>query len=157
MPVAQVRAYVAEDAEAVAGLLSEMGYATSPQLADQYATRFTALPSAALLVAADDEAVIGLIAMCLVPRLDDECVSCRITDLVVARSHRRQGVGTRLMRVARAWARARGAKRMDLSTGTWRSEANAFYERLGFQENARALTLRFDERPRGSAGDSGLQ
>jgi hypothetical protein len=33
----------------------------------------------------------------------------------------------------------------DLSTGDARSDAHAFYERLGFSDNARALTRRLDE------------
>jgi GNAT superfamily N-acetyltransferase len=103
------------------------------------------LSDAALLVATRGEEVVGLIATCLVPRMDEDRLSCRITDLVVAARHRRQGIGSALLRAAASRARSAGAGRLDLSTGDARSDAHAFYERLGFSDNARALTRRLDE------------
>ena len=98
-----------------------------------------------LLVATLGEEVVGLIATCLVPRMDEDRLSCRITDLVVAARHRRQGIGSALLRAAATRARSAGAGRLDLSTGDARSDAHAFYERLAFSDNARALTRRLDE------------
>jgi len=87
-------------------------------------------------------AVVGLVATQLVPRLDREGWSCRITDLVVGAAHRRSGVATALVGAAEEEARRRGALRLDLSSGEWRADAHAFYARLGFETRARAFTRR---------------
>jgi GNAT superfamily N-acetyltransferase len=51
-------------------------------------------------------------------------------------------VGRLLVEAAEAAAREAGATRLDLSTGDWRPDAHAFYARLGFVDNARALVRR---------------
>lgn len=135
-----IRRYEPADDAAVAALLIEMGYSTSPQSAGRFAADFVARGDTSLLVATIDGEIAGLIATCLVPRLDEARLSCRITDLVVATSRRRQGIGRSLVQAAEASARTAGATRLDLSTGDWRSDAHAFYESMGFTDNARALT-----------------
>ena len=62
--------------------------------------------------------VAGLIATHLVPRIEDDAPSCRIIGIVVAERHRRAGVATALVAAAEAQARAHGARRLDLSSGT---------------------------------------
>jgi GNAT superfamily N-acetyltransferase len=137
-----IRAYDPGDAASVAALLGELGYPASPARAATFAAAFAQRPGTALLVATVEGEVAGLVATCLVPRLDEDRLSCRITDLVVAGTRRRQGVGRALVAAAEATARAAGARRLDLSTGDNRRDAHAFYERLGFRGNARALTRR---------------
>jgi GNAT superfamily N-acetyltransferase len=119
-----------------------MGYATSTEQAAEHARGFLARPGATLLVAVVEDAVVGMAASFLVPRLDVDVLSCRITDLVVAAASRRRGIGRELMVEIETRARDAGATRLDLSTGDWRGEAHAFYEHLGFIYNARALLRR---------------
>ena len=57
---------------------------------------------------------------------------CRITDLVVAERHRRQGVATALLNHAEAFARANGATRIELTCATGREAAHRFYARNGY-------------------------
>ena len=83
----------------------------------------------------------------LVPRLDDDRWSCRITDIVVSPSHRRSGVGSALMAAAQDEARRAGAPRLDLSSGEWRADARAFYARLGFETRSRGFIKRLVRRP----------
>jgi GNAT superfamily N-acetyltransferase len=138
----QVRSYEPSDAQALAQLLSEMGYAASAQEAEEYARAFGTNPGATLVVAVEDGAVVGIAAASVVPRLDAERLSCRITDLVVAAPSRRRGIGRALLAEIETWARQVGATRLDLSTGDWRDDAHAFYDPLGFSDNARALVRR---------------
>jgi GNAT superfamily N-acetyltransferase len=138
-----VRSYRSSDARALARLLGEMGYAASGEQAAEYAAVFTRHQGAALVVAAVHGEVVGVAASVLVPRLDAERLSCRITDLVVRASARRRGVGRALVGELETRAREAGATRLDLSTGDWRDDAHAFYECLGFVDNgARALVRR---------------
>ena len=47
-----------------------------------------------------------------------------------------------LDRAPRPQARAHGARRLDLSSGDWRADAHAFYERAGFERRAQAFIKR---------------
>jgi GNAT superfamily N-acetyltransferase len=138
----EVRAYRPSDLAALSELLGEMGYPVSETGAGEHAARFVSHPGAALLVACSDGRVVRLVAYCLVPRLDNERLSCRITDLVVSKAMRRQGIGQALLATVDRAAREAGARRLDLSTGDWRADAHVFYEGAGFQDHARALVRR---------------
>jgi ribosomal protein S18 acetylase RimI-like enzyme len=89
-----------------------------------------------------EEGIVGLVATQIVPRLDRDALTCRITDIVVSAAHRRSGIGSTLMTAAEEEAREAGAPRLDLSSGEWRSDAHAFYARHGFETRARAFTKR---------------
>ena len=95
-----------------------------------------------MIVAETGGEVAGLIATHVVPRIEDDEPSCRVVAIVVAARHRRAGVATALMAAAEAQARAHGAHRLDLSSGDWRADAHAFYERLGFERRAQAFIQR---------------
>jgi GNAT superfamily N-acetyltransferase len=106
-------------------------------------TRFANDPASHLQVAADEkEGIVDLLGTHIVPRLDDDAVSCRITDLVVSPIHRRAGIGSTLIAVAEQEARKAGAPRLDLSSGEWRADALEFYASQGFETRARAFTRR---------------
>lgn len=52
-----------------------------------------------------------------------------IEDLAVAPEQRSAGIGAALLRVAREWARERGATHLELDSGIRRHDAHRFYER----------------------------
>jgi GNAT superfamily N-acetyltransferase len=95
-----------------------------------------------VIVAEAGGEVAGLIATHLVPRIEDDAPSCRVIGVVVAERHRRAGVARALMGAAEEQARAHGSHRLDLSSGDWRADAHAFYERLGFERRAQAFIKR---------------
>jgi GNAT superfamily N-acetyltransferase len=127
------------DADHVAALLDDLGYPASPAQAAARLERLMADPASRVLVAEVDGAVVGLVATHLVPRLDDDRPSCRVLAMVTARRHRRAGIATALMAAAERDAQARGACRLGLSSGDWRPDAHALYERLGFESNGRSF------------------
>lgn len=55
-----------------------------------------------------------------------------VDEFGVAEDCRRQGAGTALLTFIREEAKARGYKRMDLSTWEFNKEAHALYEKMGF-------------------------
>ena len=62
--------------------------------------------------------------------------------LVVNARQRRRGIGRSLLATAADWARARGATEMVLTTWVGNTEADAFYERLGYRVLSRVLHAR---------------
>lgn len=64
-----------------------------------------------------------------------------IQDLVVASTARRQGVGTVLLDAARAWAAARGVRRIELNVYEFNAGAQTLYELEGYATLSRRMSL----------------
>ena len=66
-------------------------------------------------------------------------ICCRpiwgLSDLYVAPSHRRDGLGRRLMNAAHDFARASGAASIELDTAHTNTGAQALYESLGYRRD----------------------
>jgi len=52
--------------------------------------------------------------------------------LIVAATHRRRGIGGRLLETAVAWARGSGVRKLELHVFPWNGPAIQLYERFGF-------------------------
>jgi ribosomal protein S18 acetylase RimI-like enzyme len=137
-----IRDAIAPDAEEVAALLDDLGYPATAESAAGHIERFAGMPGSRLQVAVSAGMLLGLVATHVVPRMDDDRISCCITDLVVRRSTRRSGVGSALLAAAEAEARRAGAPRIDLSSREWRDDAHAFYVATGFETRSRSFTKR---------------
>jgi GNAT superfamily N-acetyltransferase len=139
-----IRSPVPADADAIAGLLGELGYPTTPA---QWTRRFERLdrdPATSLLVAEIDGRVAGLAGLrvhTLVER--DEPVG-RLIALVVGEPFRRAGVGRALVAHVEAHARRAGCVQLDLSSSDRRDGAHAFYRRLGFTDVSRRFVKELD-------------
>lgn len=140
-----VRDATAADAGAVAALMTALGYPASGTLAAERLAAFAADPASRVQVAERDGEVVGLVATYVVPRLDADVIACRVVDIVVAAPARRSGVGRALIRAAEAEAGRQGCRRLDLSSGDWRSDAHAFYEALGFERSALAFRKKLQD------------
>jgi GNAT superfamily N-acetyltransferase len=130
------------DATAVAALMGELGYPATAELAGDRLGAFAEDPHSRVQLALVGGEIAGLVATHIVPRLDAELRSCRIVDLVVAERFRRRGIAAALVGAAEAEAQRQGATRLDLSSGEWREDAHAFYQRAGFAANARSFVKR---------------
>ena len=88
-------------------------------------------PNAAVFVAEDDGAIVGRLSI----SRDQHPASRHVADLglMVAESHRRQGVGTELLRAAVDWARHGGMRKIELHVFPWNTGAIALYEKFGFE------------------------
>jgi ribosomal protein S18 acetylase RimI-like enzyme len=89
-----------------------------------------AAPGTVLLVARDDDAIVGTLTL-LLYRLPAGFRGW-IHDVVVDEDARGRGVGEALTQEALAIATAAGAERVDLTTRRHRKAAHRLYERLGF-------------------------
>ena len=106
----------------------------------------------ALLVAEVDGDVVGLVRVQALERLEvPEVPALRprryamVQELVVARSHQRRGIGTRLMREAERWARDRGVTEVGLSVYEFNQPALRLYSKLGYSPDSRRLSCKLDQ------------
>ena len=136
---ADLRSASLVDADDVAALLSEMGY---PCDVDDAARRISAIVDndrQALVVARCDGVVCGLLALDFMYYLPLGTTTCRITALVVRNDAQGRGLGRRLLTEAERRARFGGAARLEITSGSQRSDAHAFYKACGYSDG----TLRF--------------
>ena len=130
-----LRAAVPADGDDVAELLGQLGY---PCDHAEAATRVLALaqdPRQTLVVAVDRGEVRGLLALHAMYSLARGADVVRITALVVADQARGRGIGRLLLREAERLARTGGAERLEISSGSHRTDAHAFYRGCGFAES----------------------
>jgi ribosomal protein S18 acetylase RimI-like enzyme len=96
------------------------------------------------LVAAEGEDVAGLLTAELraappAPLFRPSTIAY-VTTVVVEEARRRRGIGRALMEAAHAWARRRGAARLELSVYAENESAIRFYERLGYRTTQRVMS-----------------
>lgn len=142
LPDADLRSASLIDGDDVAALLSELGYPCDTADARRRIRTILDNDRQALVVARVEGVVSGLIALDFMYYLPLDTVTCRITALVVSPSARGQGLGRQLLREAERRARTGGAARLELVSGSQRSDAHAFYKACGFSDG----TVRFIKR-----------
>ena len=128
-----VRSAQSEDVEALANLMTDLGYPTSSE--DMY-RRFEAIsadPSYTTLVAERGGKVLGMVGLHFERLYESDGNFARIMALVVGSEHRGRGVGRTLISAAEDWARRRGATDVMLTTHKRRTDAHRFYRSMGYE------------------------
>jgi GNAT superfamily N-acetyltransferase len=120
------------DAPAIAGLLAELGYPTSPADVGGRLAELEASGRSAALVAEHADEVAGVLTLHTVPVLHEPGDWCRVTVLVVGAAARRRGLGRALVAEAEAMARARGCVRIEVTSALHRAGAHELYRSMGF-------------------------
>ncbi len=120
------------DVKPVAGLSAQLGYPVSEtELRDRF-IRIAASSGNGLFVALDGkQTVIGWLHVHTIDRIEVGRYA-EVGGIVVDEAARDKGAGRALMLCAEEWARDGGYDRVKLSSGAHRSEAHAFYERIGY-------------------------
>ncbi|HEY7394363.1 MAG TPA: GNAT family N-acetyltransferase [Gemmatimonadaceae bacterium] len=128
----------AADVPALAALVAELGYPT-PEAT--MAVRLDAMIDAGekVLVAERDGDVVGLLTLHVTPVLHRPTAVGRLTALVVAERARGAGVGRSLVAAAEHILAARGCALIEVTSNQRRTDAHAFYQRLGYD----VTSLRF--------------
>ena len=118
-------------AEAIARLVPQLSAGRTPPTVAELAA-IAATPATALLVARDDERVLGMLTLVLyrVPT----GLRGWIHDVVVDEAARGRGVGEALSAEALRIAESAGVLTVHLTTRPEREAANRLYPRLGFRE-----------------------
>ena len=140
-----IRPARAQDATQLSALLTELGF---PAPAETIAERLSGLIKAneTVLVATHGDDVIGMASVHMTPVLHRPTPVGRVTALVVTESARGRGVGRALVSAAERMLRERGCELIEVTSNQRRTDAHAFYERLGYEVTSLRFkkTLRVD-------------
>ena len=92
-------------------------------------------PHGTVLVAAEEGEILGRLSV----SRDPHPASSHVADLglMVARAHRRQGIGSGLLRAAEQWARGAGVDKLELHVFPHNEPAMGLYEKLGYTREGR--------------------
>lgn len=152
-----IRSMQAADAEAVAALLPDLGYAATAAQVRQRLARLQAWPDQHVALACAGQDAVGLVHVQGVRLLVSEGYA-EVQALVVAQAVQGQGVGARLLRHAEDWARAAGYARVRLRSGVQREAAHGFYRAQGYAQAKASLAFERALQPhpdwRGDAPDA---
>ena len=88
-------------------------------------------PDAAVFVAEEGGRIVARLSL----SRDPHPASRHVADLglMVAESHRRQGIGSALLEQAVSWARGAGVRKLELHVFPWNEPALSLYESFGFE------------------------
>ena len=126
-----IRQFKPEDAQAVIGLLQELGYDVSQ---DQLAKRIELIQArdGAVFVYELNQQVLGCINVIIDARLAEGIVA-EIVSLVVSEASRGHGVGQQLVEYAETWAQPQ-VDIIRVRCNAIRDKAHKFYKRQAFTE-----------------------
>ncbi len=130
-----IRSATESDAVAISGLLSELGFPSSPADVE---SRMTRMPDATLLAVMHGQ-VVGLVTMNIMPVLHRPTPVGRLSALVVGSAARKHGIGRALVEAAERHLKAQGCDLIEVTSNTRLTAAHAFYEHLGYE----ATSVRF--------------
>jgi GNAT superfamily N-acetyltransferase len=129
-----VRNAASGDADAVAKLLVQLGYPSTPADVTARLDRLTSEGGHQVLVAEIDCAVVGVVTVFVRHLLSLDAPLGRIAAMVVDDARRSQGIGGKLVEAAEAIARAAGCDRIEVTSAERRTRAHDFYRRLGYED-----------------------
>jgi len=139
-PLVHVRAATAQDAEAVAALLAELGHPTRAEDVPARLAAVRAEGGLALLAVDDDGRAFGFLSAAHHAVVHAAGPVALITALVVTEAARGRGVGRALVAAAREWARRAGCVRITVTSAEHRADAHAFYPACGMPYTGRRFT-----------------
>ena len=121
------------DVAGLAELMGQLGYPSAPEEVGDRIARLSASPSDRVLVAEHEGNVVGVVSIHVIPMLHAAGNAGKVTVFVVSENHRGQGIGTRLMQEAEAWAWSQGCVKAEIVSADQRSDAHRFYKSLGYR------------------------
>jgi GNAT superfamily N-acetyltransferase len=130
----RVRPVETKDADALARLVSDLGYETAATEMHGRLKGILGDPSYATFVAEDGASVIGAVGVRLGHYYERDGTYGQLLVLSVSERSRGLGVGRALVDAAEGWARDNGASAMVVHSGQQREDAHAFYESVGYRK-----------------------
>jgi GNAT superfamily N-acetyltransferase len=114
--------------------------------AEAQLARMAGYPAYTLYVAVDAMGTVaGTFALLIMDRLGHRGTpSAVVDDVAVDPTRQGQGIGRRMMQAAMDRARDAGCYKLMLSSNLKRTDAHAFYDRLGFERHGYSYVVRLD-------------
>ena len=135
----QLRQACDEDAAALAGLMSQLGYPTTPADMAERLTAILAQPDYQTVVAEVSSQVVGMVGVRCSSYYERNGRYGQLVALVVDEAWRGQQIGSALVAEAERWLRGQDIKAVLVNSGMAREEAHRFYRQQGY----RATSIRF--------------
>jgi ribosomal protein S18 acetylase RimI-like enzyme len=132
-----IREVAVTDSEAIARLVSDLGYPTSTSQMQRRLQSILNDDDYHTLVACEGGEIVGFVGTRSGPLYEDEGLYGQIMALAVAPNHQRRGIGRVLMRSAESMLAERGARILVVTSGNHRADAHAFYENCGYSFTGR--------------------
>jgi GNAT superfamily N-acetyltransferase len=131
----EIREAAATDLDRVRYLMDQAGHPLPDDDGQALWEAVVADPMHDVLVAEVDGTPVGIIDIVLRRHLHHGGLAATVDNLVVDSVHRGVGIGTHLLALGMDRAAQRGARLVELTSGTRRKKAHRFYERLRFKNN----------------------
>jgi ribosomal protein S18 acetylase RimI-like enzyme len=124
------------DEPAVVELVQELAVAFDlPTTVDEhYVRHFLASPVSDILLALDDDAVVGLLSYAIIPGLFHAADSGLIESLVIAEGRRGEGIGRQLLQTAVRLLEETGCAEISVSAAAANEAAQKLYFEVGLTE-----------------------
>lgn len=132
-----IRQAAASDAAAIARLLGQLGYPTEAGDVPERLDRIESRHQAAVFLAERSGRVVGLATVHLLSIVNRRRDVALLTALVVDAADRGTGVGRALVQAVEDFARRAGCERLSVTTQESRTDAHAFYKRVGLPHTGR--------------------
>ena len=128
------------DSAEIGSLLGQLGYPAGEAAVARRLQALLADPAYELLVAVEDDRLVGLAALRVRRVLEHELPVGHVEALVVDEGSQRRGVGTGLARALESEARSRGCSSLFLTSAARRRDAHGFYRHLGYEQTGVRFT-----------------
>lgn len=121
------------------------GVVLAPEAALEIFRKFARYPDYTLFVAEDEGILVGTYALLVMDNFGHlGARSAVVEGVAVAPDRQSAGIGGALMRHAIATAAEKGSYKLTLSSGSRRTRAHDFYERLGFRRHGVSFFMDLD-------------
>lgn len=129
-----IRSATLADSPAIAGLMTQLGYPTSPDEMKERLLGILPHPDYETFVAESAGHVVGIVGLGVGRYYEKGGDYGRLLALVVDEGQRGRGVGASLVAEAERWLKERGVSAVIVNSGSRRGDAHRFYRRLGYKE-----------------------
>lgn len=137
VPELAIRDAVVADSEAIARLVSELGYPTSTSQMQHRLESILNDDDYSTLVACHGEDIVGFVGTRSGPLYEIDVPYGQVMALAVALNHQRRGIGRVLLRAAESRLAERGVRLLVVTSGNQRAQAHALYEACGYSFTGR--------------------
>lgn len=135
----EIRKATLADADALTDLLTQLGYPGTQGFIREKIVALNRHSDAELMVAVENDAVLGFISIHFIPQIARVGAFARISYLCVDDRARDRGIGDLLMSRGERLAAERGCDRIEVHSHSRRTGAHEFYKRRGFEESPKYL------------------